>query len=303
MKLKFNKKTIVLIFIVLLSLGVVTSLGRFIYDEIRNNFIETKKFYFESDKLKEVEALYQIDNYNGVDTYNFPININSFKNNKEKSNTDIEYEVEYSCSTNVVCDINKTSGVVYATNNSDDLFASITPIVSLNDKDTVWLTVKASATKPFLKEISAKFTLTVGYFGLAHEITDEAHKPYFELKVTNTLDYYNIIEAFNGYSIGDKIDLVTFGALSDVNKEKCVSSYVTLNFAPNTVILDTTSQVYYDAVSTNTTAIDGFLYINEIKFKIDAISSQVVRFYKKNVTNNYTYPIVNPTSIVTVTYS
>ena len=42
-------------------------------------------------------------------------------------------------------------------------------------------------------------------------------------------------------------------------------------------------------------------YINQISFKMEAISSTKVRFYKIDATKDYTYPIKNPTSIITVT--
>lgn len=303
MKFKFNKKFMIIVFLAIFITVITTSFGRFIYNEIKNNFFNTKNFYFESDKLRENQALYQINNYNGVDAYDFAININSFKNNKLKATTDIEYKIEYTCSTNVYCDVDKTVGIIYASNNTDNVIATIIPKVTLNNKDIVWIEVTAKAIKPYAKTLSARFVLTVGYYGLSHEISDSTHKPYLELKVTNTLDYYNIVEAFDSYQVGDKIDLKTYLDLPTSKQEKCASAFVTLSFNPNVILLDMTSKVYYDAVDIKRVTINGFLYVNEIKFKIDAISSQIVRFYKINVINDYTFPIVNPTSIVGVSYS
>ena len=56
-------------------------------------------------------------------------------------------------------------------------------------------------------------------------------------------------------------------------------------------------------MSQTTTTINTYDYINGLSFKIEPVSSAIVRFYKKNSQLNYTYPIVNPTSIVTVTYN
>ena len=51
-----------------------------------------------------------------------------------------------------------------------------------------------------------------------------------------------------------------------------------------------------------TTNIDGFDYINSITFKMEPESSEVVKFYKADTTKNYTYPINNNTSIITVEF-
>ena len=64
-----------------------------------------------------------------------------------------------------------------------------------------------------------------------------------------------------------------------------------------------TSQNYQDAINVSTTTIGGYDYINSISFKIDAMSSEQVKFYKIDTTKNYTYPSGQGTSIVTVSYS
>ena len=61
-----------------------------------------------------------------------------------------------------------------------------------------------------------------------------------------------------------------------------------------------TNEAFLRAVrTTNTTLSDGYDYINSVTFRTDAISSTSVRFYKLNTANNYTYPFVNNTSIIT----
>ena len=47
----------------------------------------------------------------------------------------------------------------------------------------------------------------------------------------------------------------------------------------------------------------GYEYINSISFRIDLEASEVVKFYKANTKEDYTYPIVNQTSIVEFSYS
>ena len=63
-----------------------------------------------------------------------------------------------------------------------------------------------------------------------------------------------------------------------------------------------TSPAYLKRVSETYTTINGYSYVNGISFKIDAIDSEVVKFYKTDTSRDYTYPIVNNNSIVTFSY-
>ena len=76
---------------------------------------------------------------------------------------------------------------------------------------------------------------------------------------------------------------------------------VTLNFDPNVVLLDMTNTNYLNAINTTTKKIGNSNYINSITFKVDPISSATVRFYKVDVSKDYTYPIVNSKSIINIT--
>ena len=55
------------------------------------------------------------------------------------------------------------------------------------------------------------------------------------------------------------------------------------------------------AGSEQTETIDNFDYVKEFSFKMEASSSEKVMFYKEDITKNYTYPIKNDNSIITVT--
>ena len=89
--------------------------------------------------------------------------------------------------------------------------------------------------------------------------------------------------------------------LSNENKEKCYSALITLEFDPKEILLDMTNTNYLNAINTTTTNIDGSNYINSMTFKVEPISSAVVRFYKVDVNKDYTYPIINSKSIIKVT--
>ena len=49
-----------------------------------------------------------------------------------------------------------------------------------------------------------------------------------------------------------------------------------------------------------TEVFDSHNYVKKYTFKIDPTSSEKVLFYKYNISDNYTYPIVNDTSIIKV---
>ena len=48
-----------------------------------------------------------------------------------------------------------------------------------------------------------------------------------------------------------------------------------------------------------TTTYQGIAYISSITFDVDVLTSTEVRFYKRDRSANYTYPIVNNSSVVT----
>ena len=63
-----------------------------------------------------------------------------------------------------------------------------------------------------------------------------------------------------------------------------------------------TTTAYLDAIETSKTTIDNYEYINSLSFKIDALQSYRVKFYKVDSTKDYTYPFINENSIVEVEF-
>lgn len=163
------------------------------------------------------------------------------------------------------------------------------------------ITVKS--TYPYKKSLSARFIFKVGIPGISYAIDDVKGRPYFDLSVTNTTDYYLVKEAFGTYEINQRIDYNTYSSLSEEDKAKCALPLITLTFDPSVVILDMTNTAYLNAENYTTTEIDGYNYVNSISFRIALESSEAVKFYKANANMDYTYPIVNNTSIVDFEYS
>ena len=126
---KRKVKKIVYVFIAIGLLVVVlgSTYGRYVYLELREYYLSTKNFYFNSDKLTVNRAIYQVENWSGVDSYPISINLNSYKNNLEVCDSDITYVITKECSTNVVCSLSKTSGTIYKNVNTDNIVATITP--------------------------------------------------------------------------------------------------------------------------------------------------------------------------------
>ena len=300
-----REKTLKILFVLIVFLSLtlfVKTLGRYVYNEIRDFYLSSHSFYFNSDKLSVGMSNEELDYYSGVDPYTITINLNSYKNNYVASSSDITYNISFECSSNATCSISKESGVIYASSHTDSFYVTITPTESLDEGDNIWVIVSASATSPYVKTLRGKFQLNVGKMGLTYAINDVKNRAYFDMSFTNTYDFYTIDDAFDGYTAGERIDITTYLSLSDENKAKCSSAVIDINFDPSVVILDMTNELYLNAVRYTTEEINGNAYINGLTFKIDALSSNTIRFYKADVSNNYTYPFENSSSIVNVTF-
>lgn len=299
---KYKKKQIILVLIILIIIiSLVVIFGRFVTNSLNNFFLRSGEFYFESDKLSEEGTTLQVDNWSGVDDYTFTVNINTRKNNIETATYDIPYEIKYSASDNVICNLSKENGIIYASNNSDSFTLTITPNTQLRTGDKVTIDLEVISTGEYKKTLKGKFILVVGQENISYEITDEKSNPYLELSITNTLSYYTVRQAFGNYNLGDRIDVDAYLALSQENKNKCYSGEVKLEFDPNEVLLDMTSEIYNQAKNIETININGNTYIKSFTINIDAISSVDIRFYKVDVTKDYTYPNNNNDSVIEVT--
>lgn len=301
-KIKLKKKHIIIISIVLIVLSITLSYGRFIYNGLRNYYLSTKSFYFNCDKMSDNESYYQLDNWSGVEPVTITFNMDSKKNNLVASPDNISYDIDYECSTNVTCLASKESGLIMNGTHTDSFTITMTPNTNLYEGDYIELEVSASATEPYTKTISGKIRINVGEIGLSYTIEDEPDRAYLDFKITNTLDYYKVLTPFGTHNQNDKIEISEYLSLSPENKRKCASAVITLSFSPNDLRLDMTNEAFLQALSTTTTVMsDGYDYINSVTFGVDALSSTSIRFYKLHTNNNYTYPFVTNTPIITFT--
>lgn len=299
-KIKKIKLITCLVIIILLTIFLITVLARYITNSINNHLMESKEFYFYSDKLKEDVQDYQIDNWSGVEDYTITINMNSMENNLKKASYDIPYSITYSCSDNIICQLNKTEGIIYSSTNSDYFTIKITPNTIMENGDKAWVKIYVKSDAEYKKELKAEFKFVVGKENVSYQIDDEENSNYFELNITNTQSYYIVSETFDSYKVGQRIDVNTYLALSDEKKQKCYSGEITIKFDPTKVQIDMTDKNYLKAKNIKTININGYKYINEITVNVDALSSENLRFYKTDKTKDYSYPLENNDCILDI---
>ena len=339
--IKKNKKIIIIILILVFIVPAVT-FGRYIYNLFLDHYFASKNFYFNSDLLSKDGTQYTISNWSGVDSYILTINMNSIKNDKKYALSDIYYNIEYECGEKVNCYLNKDSGVIPASTDGDknrDSFAlTIIPKEPFVNNEETNISITAKSISPYKKTLSASFKLRASKIGLSYEITDKKNDIFSVLRLTNSLTYYTVKEAFGNYNVGDEIEQYKYQELSSEDKKKCYSLLVNLSFDPRVINMDLTNAYYLKVLKNNPSKINTiklrkvlksfgdykeddlidentyetlseeekdnissqYDYVNGIIIEIDAISSADIKFYKKDTTNDYTYPFVNENSIVEI---
>lgn len=285
----------ILLIILLFPLGVTFT--KYISQVFGNFLLEAKNFYFNSDKLTIDNATYQINNWSGVGNFTIQFSLNNMKNNILTSSSDINYEISSNCSADITCSLDVTNGTIFTTEKSDNIVLTVIPQRSFDDGESATINVTASSTSPYVKTLKAKFIITVGKRGISYEINDAVKQPYLNFTITNALTSYKVNEAFSTYAVGDLISSDTYLTLNATDKAKCASATITLSFDPNQVVIDSTSEILTNSTIAYTT-INGVAYVSSLTFKVEASSSNVIRFYKANVENDYSYPTVNATSII-----
>ena len=301
MKKNIKKQLLILILLICCIGSIAITFGRYVSNSISNFFIRSKEFYFNADKLAEDVAIYQIDNWSGVDTYTINVTMDSRKNNIKATTYDIPYDISYSVSNNALCQLSKNSGTILANTNSDSFDVIVTPNAQLNTGDRVEVEITATSRAQYKKTLKGRFTLIVGKEQLSYEITDAAKSPYCELRLTNTVSYYTAKENVGSYSAGDKINSDEYLRLSDTMKSKFVSSTVKIEFDPNEVLLDITNENYNKFTDIQYRTINGVSYIRSFKIAMDASSSMDIRFYKVDVNENYSYHTSHDNCILQIT--
>lgn len=275
---KINKIKVGISIFLIVVLVTLAVFGRFIYNSVREAYFTSKQFFFTSDILTVNGAHYQYDNWGGVDVYSIPIELYSYSNKLSRIDYDLGYTITCeSLSDKISCSINtedggtSATGTIYAKlndapNNVSTVTILVKPLAQLNVGEEVKLKVKARTEVPYIKEISCEFSLkTRTASESTYSIEDVTNRDYALLKLVN---------------------------------ENETSAQVTLEFDPTKVRLDLNNEIYqnYTTIETN-----GNGYVKKIVFNMVEESAKNVKFYKVDKTQNYSYPGVPDTSIISVT--
>ena len=163
-------------------------------------------------------------------------------------------------------------GVIYAKanntpNNVSRLKIVVTPKNPIQTNENVRVKIKASTQEPYKKEISAEVTLRIKQVTVnSYKIEDVANRN------------YAILELVNAQNSGMP---------------------VTLEFDPNVIRIDTNSEAYINRVADSEVK-DSKGYIKKFTFTIDKEAVKNIKFYKVDMSKDYTYPSGDTSSIIKV---
>lgn len=275
--------TIIFIIFLIALLSTLPSFARYIYNDLKEFYLTSKKFYFTSNLLTVNTAEYNYINWGGTDTYEIECELYSYAN--ELLKLDYDLEVEITCTVpekyrdKIRCGINSTAepegyaGVVnskeniYATTNETTIKIYIIPLVTIAEGESVQIQISAKTNSPYEKTISCNIELTVQNQGNTFTIDDKENQSYALLKLKN---------------------------LNETESE------ITLTFDPEILRIDMNDEIMQYATIEGTKTIDGGSFIKKIKFKLSKGSSKNIKFYKVDITKNYSYPQGNTESTITV---
>lgn len=297
-KIKHKKFIIIGLLIILLQLETYT-FAKYVIEKVSSYFISSKNFYFNSNILKENNPTYEINNWSGIGTFNITIDLSSKKNNYIATDYDISYEIGVTCPDDVICSIDKTSSIIYASTNTDEVVVTASPTRLYTEGESIDIKIEAESKSPYVKKISSTYRYIVGKSGVTYEVDDIENRTYLLFKVTNAINYCTVTEAFDTYSVGDIIDSSDYLRISDTNKQKCISKKATLEFDPNYLLLDTVGDILNKSTYSNT-QISGTNYINKLEYAIGPLSTVEVKFYKKDEQHKYTYEELSSSNILKV---
>lgn len=278
---KLNKvKVSIVIFLIVLVIAI-SVFGRYIYNNVREAYFTAKQFFFTSDLLTLDNQTYTYENWGGIDVYEINLDLYSYANTLLRLDYDLEYQI--SCESldpdKIRCAINSddgptsTNGIIYAKidgkeNNVSKITIHVTPLTQINKGETVTVSIKASTQEPYKKEISCEVSLKVKEQTTnTYEIEDEPNRNYAVLKL--------------------------------VNAQNTALQY-TLTFDPRELRIDINDEVYVNMIDGATTTIDGKLYVEEIVFNMDKESAKNIKFYKVDMSQDYTYPSGDTTPAINV---
>lgn len=299
-----HKATSIAVLITLsVFLIVAVAFGRYIRNIIQNYILETQNFYFNSSILNINGKHYSITNWDGVNSYPLTIDLNNRKTEEIYTKTDIIYTISVTCPDTVTCTLSKNGGTIHPLDQTDSYTITVTPHQNFGENDSVTVYTEVESSAPFRKRMSATYTIGVERSDFGYEIVDSVNAKYLTINFTNAIPFYQVETAFGDYDVNDYVSLDEYATLSSDDQAKCYSAKVTVSYDPSILMVDMSNKYFIHRLSTGyqEQTINGFQYVSGFSFKVNASSSSAINFYKDDITQNYTYPIVNNSSIINVT--
>ena len=299
---KHKKLSIVLLSCLVVFVLIATVFGRYIHNIIQNYILETKNFYFNSSILNINGKNYSITNWDGVNAYTLTIDLNNRKTDEIYTTSDIVYTIQVSCPNTVVCTLSKTGGTIHPEDSTDSYQITVTPIQSFGENDSVTLTTSVESSTPYHKQMSATYTIGVERSDFSYEIVDAPNEKFLTINFTNAITFYEVSEAFGDYAVGDFVSVDDYTQLSSTDQAKCYSAIVSVRYDPEVLFVDMSNKYFINRLSTGyyEETINGYQWVSGFSFKVNASSSSSINFYKDDITQDYTYPIVNNSSVIQV---
>ena len=282
MKAKINIKKLIICIILLISIMIMPTLSRYVYNNVRDIYLKSQNFNFSSNLLTTMGKTYKYANWSGVNEYELDIELYSYENEQSL----FTYE-ENGLKYNITCEVEDTTkatahietiagnstadGYIPNETNIKNVKIYVKPTENLELGDTVVVNITASTTEPYKKTIKATFEIKVTGESITSSIEDESARIYATLKLVNT---------------------------------QSEEEQITLTYDPELFVMDVTHEYYENKISEVTEEIDGVEYVKSVTFNMDAEDVKYIRFYKKNINANYTYPGGTATSMaITITES
>ena len=80
MKAKINIKKLIICIILLISIMIMPTLSRYVYNNVRDIYLKSQNFSFSSNLLTTMGKTYKYANWSGVNEYELDIDLYSYEN-------------------------------------------------------------------------------------------------------------------------------------------------------------------------------------------------------------------------------
>lgn len=258
--------------------GFVT-FSRYIIKNVYDNFLISREFYFYSNVLTDELTIptYTLYDWDGEDNYTLRANVMNYLDELRWTKESITYEANVSCnpsngSSNLISCTASNGTINYSSTGGTSVIVNMTIVnngITFEDDDYVDVELTYTSTSPYRKVLRANFRIYVVVQDVKWHVDDVENRKYFDLYISN----YGDIEKNN----------------------------IEIEWNPSNMSIDTTN-TYVINGTTYTTTINGIQYVNRCKISLGSRKSGIIRFYKNDKTQNYTYPQVGVESPLIITH-